>query len=211
MSGCKVGCFLGGDDAEIWKRHVLHPSSKYGLCIEVIKANHFVSRLCFCFVFKSQEDKSRPFIASSPTNGLESVKEGWISQNPYDTHYGDTHFYDYSSDCWNWTVYPKTRFASEYGFQSWPSFSTIEKVRLGFHTFLSPLLSFSEGKERLPNKLQHLNCSWDEALSGVVWHTWDRGVGCFPPQCSTYLPRGAKIRWEAVMKLLILILILFNT
>ncbi|XP_051475768.1 beta-mannosidase isoform X2 [Apus apus] len=74
------------------------------------------------------EDKSRPFVASSPTNGLESVKEGWLSQNPYDTHYGDTHFYDYSSDCWKWTVYPKTRFASEYGFQSWPSFSTIEKV-----------------------------------------------------------------------------------
>ncbi|KAM6361433.1 beta-mannosidase isoform 4-T14 [Alca torda] len=74
------------------------------------------------------EDRSRPFIASSPTNGLESVKEGWVSQNPYDTHYGDTHFYDYSSDCWNWTVYPKTRFASEYGFQSWPSFSTIKKV-----------------------------------------------------------------------------------
>ncbi|XP_064004481.1 beta-mannosidase isoform X1 [Pogoniulus pusillus] len=74
------------------------------------------------------EDSTRPFIASSPTNGLESVKEGWVSQNPYDTHYGDTHFYDYSSDCWNWTVYPKTRFASEYGFQSWPSFSTVEKV-----------------------------------------------------------------------------------
>nr|XP_030127530.3 beta-mannosidase isoform X2 [Taeniopygia guttata] len=74
------------------------------------------------------EDKSRPFITSSPTNGLESVKEGWLSQNPYDTHYGDTHFYDYNSDCWNWTVYPKTRFASEYGFQSWPSFSTVEKV-----------------------------------------------------------------------------------
>ncbi|NWH32714.1 MANBA mannosidase, partial [Chloropsis hardwickii] len=74
------------------------------------------------------EDKSRPFVASSPTNGLESIKEGWLSRDPYDTHYGDTHFYDYNSDCWNWTVYPKTRFASEYGFQSWPSFSTIEKV-----------------------------------------------------------------------------------
>uniref|UniRef100_A0A8B9TT03 Beta-mannosidase n=1 Tax=Anas platyrhynchos TaxID=8839 RepID=A0A8B9TT03_ANAPL len=49
------------------------------------------------------EDKSRPFVASSPTNGVDS-------------------------DCWNWTVYPKTRFASEYGFQSWPSFSTLEKV-----------------------------------------------------------------------------------
>uniref|UniRef100_A0A8D0H224 Beta-mannosidase n=1 Tax=Sphenodon punctatus TaxID=8508 RepID=A0A8D0H224_SPHPU len=74
------------------------------------------------------EDKSRPYITSSPTNGVESVKEGWLSQNPYDTHYGDTHFYNYLSDCWNWTGYPKTRFASEYGFQSWPSFSTLVKV-----------------------------------------------------------------------------------
>ncbi|NXY81873.1 MANBA mannosidase, partial [Alcedo cyanopectus] len=74
------------------------------------------------------EDKSRPFITSSPTNGLESAKEGWVSQDPNDAHYGDTHFYDYSSDCWNWTLYPRTRFASEYGFQSWPSFSTIQKV-----------------------------------------------------------------------------------
>lgn len=131
----------------------------------------------FCFVFfKSQEDKSRPFVASSPTNGLESVKEGWLSRDPYDTHYGDTHFYDYNSDCWNWTVYPKTRFASEYGFQSWPSFSTIEKVRLGFHTLLCSLLSFSEGSESLPSKVPHPNCS--NVLLGVVWHKWGRGL-CF--------------------------------
>lgn len=174
---------------KMWSMYWGHKSRS--LCEQVV--------FLFWFGFKSQEDKSRPFIASSPTNGLESIKEGWISQNPYDTHYGDTHFYDYSSDCWNWTVYPKTRFASEYGFQSWPSFSTIEKVRLGFYTCLSPLFSFSEGKKHLPNKLQHLDCSWDEALSGVVWHRWDRGVGCFPPQCSMYLP-------EAVMKRLILIL-----
>ncbi|XP_019408778.1 PREDICTED: beta-mannosidase [Crocodylus porosus] len=74
------------------------------------------------------EDKSRPFIASSPTNGLETIEEGWLSPNPYDTHYGDVHFYDYTRDCWDWRMYPKARFASEYGFQSWPSFSTLEKV-----------------------------------------------------------------------------------
>ncbi|XP_019343596.2 beta-mannosidase isoform X2 [Alligator mississippiensis] len=74
------------------------------------------------------EDKSRPFIVSSPTNGLETIKEGWLSPNPYDTHYGDIHFYDYTRDCWDWRIYPKARFASEYGFQSWPSFSTLEKV-----------------------------------------------------------------------------------
>nr|XP_006629912.2 PREDICTED: beta-mannosidase [Lepisosteus oculatus] len=74
------------------------------------------------------EDKSRPFLASSPTNGDESVQEGWIAQNPYDPHYGDTHFYSYLEDCWDWKLFPKTRFASEYGFQSWPSFSTLQKI-----------------------------------------------------------------------------------
>nr|XP_004663044.1 beta-mannosidase [Jaculus jaculus] len=74
------------------------------------------------------EDKSRPFIVSSPTNGAETIAEGWVSENPYSTHYGDVHFYDYENDCWDWTVFPKARFVSEYGYQSWPSFSTLEKV-----------------------------------------------------------------------------------
>uniref|UniRef100_A0A4X2K2Z2 beta-mannosidase n=1 Tax=Vombatus ursinus TaxID=29139 RepID=A0A4X2K2Z2_VOMUR len=75
-----------------------------------------------------QEDQTRPYVASSPTNGAESIAEGWISRKPHDTHFGDVHFYDYGSDCWNWRVFPKARFVSEYGYQSWPSFSTLEKV-----------------------------------------------------------------------------------
>lgn len=73
-------------------------------------------------------DKSRPFITSSPTNGVESIAEGWVSTNPYSTHFGDVHFYDYASDCWDWRIFPKARFISEYGYQSWPSFSTLEQV-----------------------------------------------------------------------------------
>ncbi|MGH0160516.1 UNVERIFIED_CONTAM: hypothetical protein FKN15_052526 [Acipenser sinensis] len=76
------------------------------------------------------EDKSRPYLSSSPTNGEESIKEGWVAKNPYDTNYGDTHFYSYLDDCWDWKSFPKTRFASEYGFQSWPSFSTLQKVSI---------------------------------------------------------------------------------
>ncbi|KAI1887421.1 hypothetical protein AGOR_G00190120 [Albula goreensis] len=79
-------------------------------------------------LFRRCEDRSRPFLTSSPTNGAESEQEGWVAQNPYDTRYGDTHFYSYLQDCWNWTGFPRTRFASEYGFQSWPSFSTMQKV-----------------------------------------------------------------------------------
>uniref|UniRef100_A0A8C5PSX5 beta-mannosidase n=1 Tax=Leptobrachium leishanense TaxID=445787 RepID=A0A8C5PSX5_9ANUR len=73
-------------------------------------------------------DDTRPFISSSPTNGKETVLEGWLAKNPYDQHYGDIHYYNYASDCWDWRIYPRPRFASEYGFQSWPSFSTIYAV-----------------------------------------------------------------------------------
>ncbi|XP_029586871.1 beta-mannosidase [Salmo trutta] len=75
-----------------------------------------------------KEDGSRPFLVSSPTNGAESQQEGWVAHDPYDVHYGDTHYYSYSHACWDWTALPRTRFASEYGFQSWPSFSTLQKV-----------------------------------------------------------------------------------
>lgn len=74
------------------------------------------------------EDTSRPFIASSPTNGVKTMVEGWISQDPNSIQYGDVHFYNYLSDCWDWKVFPKARLVSEYGYQSWPSFSTLQKV-----------------------------------------------------------------------------------
>ncbi|KAG7458795.1 hypothetical protein MATL_G00224440 [Megalops atlanticus] len=75
-----------------------------------------------------KEDRSRPFLTSSPTNGAESQQEGWVARDPYDPHFGDTHFYSYLQDCWDWRGFPRTRFASEYGFQSWPSFSTLQQV-----------------------------------------------------------------------------------
>lgn len=75
-----------------------------------------------------QEDSTRPFIVSSPTNGKESEKEGWVAHDPYDPQNGDTHYYNYTRDCWNWNEFPRTRFASEFGFQSWPSLSTLSKV-----------------------------------------------------------------------------------
>ncbi|XP_071765684.2 beta-mannosidase [Centroberyx gerrardi] len=77
-----------------------------------------------------EEDQSRPFLVSSPTNGAESEQEGWVAANPYSPYYGDTHFYSYTLDCWDWRTFPRTRFASEYGFQSWPSFSTLQPVSI---------------------------------------------------------------------------------
>uniref|UniRef100_H2YWC5 Beta-mannosidase n=1 Tax=Ciona savignyi TaxID=51511 RepID=H2YWC5_CIOSA len=73
-------------------------------------------------------DPSRPFLTSSPTNGVESAKEGYVAKNPYSDYYGDVHYYNYNDNCLDWTKFPKTRFASEYGFQSWPSFEAIQQV-----------------------------------------------------------------------------------
>ncbi|XP_020629469.1 beta-mannosidase-like isoform X2 [Orbicella faveolata] len=75
-----------------------------------------------------EEDKSRPFLSSSPSNGVDTEMEGWIAKTPSSPYWGDVHFYDYKMDCWNVSGYPKPRFASEYGFQSYPSFETLAEV-----------------------------------------------------------------------------------
>jgi beta-mannosidase len=62
-------------------------------------------------------DKSRPFLSSSPTNGLETIRENWIANNPYDLNYGDLHFYDYTMNGWYPSSFPLPRFMSEFGIQ----------------------------------------------------------------------------------------------
>ncbi|CAH0400553.1 unnamed protein product [Chilo suppressalis] len=68
------------------------------------------------------------YVVSSPSNGLKSEMDGYLSRNPYDPNYGDTHYYNYMADNWDFNIYPKTRFASEYGFQSLPSLATMRKA-----------------------------------------------------------------------------------
>ncbi|XP_066904163.1 beta-mannosidase [Halyomorpha halys] len=62
-------------------------------------------------------DDTRRYLVSSPSNDLED-----ISDNPSDTLNGDVHYYNYINDGWNYLIYPKPRFASEYGIQSLPSY-----------------------------------------------------------------------------------------
>lgn len=67
-------------------------------------------------------DPSRVYVTSSPSNGVESEKEGYVSKKPSNSLYGDVHYYNYFGDGWDPRIYPNPRFASEYGFQSLPSF-----------------------------------------------------------------------------------------
>lgn len=75
-----------------------------------------------------------PFVLSSPSNGKNSANSpNGIAKNPYDPNYGDVHFYDYKSDCTDWTKFPKTRFASEFGYQD--TWLMIEFYSLTFYLF----------------------------------------------------------------------------
>ncbi|XP_012272143.1 beta-mannosidase [Orussus abietinus] len=73
-------------------------------------------------------DQTRPFVVSSPSDGLFTEQNNFIGPNPYSTLYGDVHYYNYFGDGWNINQYPRTRFASEYGFQSIPSLYTLANV-----------------------------------------------------------------------------------
>ncbi len=73
-------------------------------------------------------DVTRPFIVSSPSNAAESEAEGWVAKNPRSPYYGDVHVYDYVNNCWDVDIFPKPRFASEYGYQSYPSLQSLANV-----------------------------------------------------------------------------------
>ena len=79
-------------------------------------------------VNQKDPELSRPFLSSSPTNGRQTIKENWISQNPYDLLYGDLHFYNYDINGWDHNLYPIPRFMSEFGVQSLPSYSTLSQA-----------------------------------------------------------------------------------
>ncbi|CAK5091886.1 unnamed protein product [Meloidogyne enterolobii] len=70
-------------------------------------------------------DTSRPFLLSSPSNGIETEIKGGISENPGSPLYGDIHFYAETKNLWEDSTYLIPRCASEFGVQSMPFKSTM--------------------------------------------------------------------------------------
>lgn len=120
-----------------------------------------------------ENDETRPYVISSPSNGIQSEEEGYVASNPYSALYGDgenkfiflntiswfnyyegnfffflVHYYNYIFDGWTDYAYPDTRFASEYGFQSMPSFQSISKVSLPGDRNLQS--NFTKKRQHLP-------------------------------------------------------------
>ncbi|XP_074036619.1 beta-mannosidase [Leptinotarsa decemlineata] len=68
------------------------------------------------------------FVSSSPSNGKKTVSDGYVSTYPGNPLYGDVHYYNYVLNPFDSNIYPVPRFASEYGYQSLPSYASLAKV-----------------------------------------------------------------------------------
>ncbi|KFD62862.1 hypothetical protein M514_03652 [Trichuris suis] len=82
--------------------------------------------------------QSRPFVLSSPSNGVQTIKEGGISSNPNSEFYGDMHYYTLR-DMWISYLHPIARCISEFGLQSLPFVETLQTAGfkdddLSFHS-----------------------------------------------------------------------------
>jgi beta-mannosidase len=78
-------------------------------------------------IFQQHNYNEIDFVISSPSPGGETP-ETPLPENVNAANEGDAHLYDYVSDCWNFSTHPKSRFVSEFGFQSIPDPVTIESA-----------------------------------------------------------------------------------
>ncbi|KAL3196769.1 hypothetical protein MRX96_015385 [Rhipicephalus microplus] len=91
-----------------------------------------------------REDKSRPFLSSTPSNGRNGspvlhntslparlhldMDDVWKYGSPNSEERGDLHYYEYWDYAWRPAMYPIARFVSEYGLLSHPSPGTMRKI-----------------------------------------------------------------------------------
>ncbi|MFC3704612.1 glycoside hydrolase family 2 protein [Devosia honganensis] len=103
------------------------------------------------------EDPGRRFWPSSPSLGYMDFSDGWHSDTRGDLHYWDVWHSAKSFDAYR-TVNP--RFASEFGFQSFPSMNVIE--------------SFAEAKDRNPSSPVMENHQRNEGGNARIIETMTR-------------------------------------
>ncbi|XP_022688923.1 beta-mannosidase-like isoform X1 [Varroa jacobsoni] len=94
-----------------------------------------------------ETDPFRSYLVSSPTNGLQSEKEDYLSSSPGSNLYGDVHFYNYLMDSWKPNNFPTSRFVSEFGFQSFPSLRTWSQATDNLNDLVFPLSELANHRQ----------------------------------------------------------------
>ena len=104
-------------------------------------------------------DPTRFRVVSSPSNGDETEAEP--CSNGYSPFQGDLHSYKYNIDCWDITQYAESRFMSEFGLQSWPSFVTMSKYL--------PESEWNWTSDLMTNRNHHPN-GQNQMMAGIQMH-----------------------------------------
>jgi beta-mannosidase len=65
-----------------------------------------------------------PRVSSTPSNGNETRERPWSGSAEIITR-GDVHWYNLDGDCLNLSAYPRARWVTEHGWESFPSFLTL--------------------------------------------------------------------------------------
>ncbi|KAI8475070.1 MAG: glycoside hydrolase superfamily, partial [Monoraphidium minutum] len=118
---------------------------------------------------------STPFVDSSPSNGMVSPRLGvkrWA--NAQDPRHGDVHYYNYAADCQDWRHYPRARFVSEYGWQSYPTWPTYRAATAA--PDWSVASEMHEYRQRHPNGTREILAQLDRRFTlPPSWRTLLKG------------------------------------
>ncbi|KAF9204681.1 hypothetical protein BGZ49_005003 [Haplosporangium sp. Z 27] len=112
----------------------LYPTDKEFLDNVKVEVSDQVRRLMThpCIILWSGNNENQEFmVKGSPSAGLISTvpyTERYILKDSERGLYGDVHFYDYKHNGLHVEYYPNSRFVSEYGAQSMPSFQIWKKI-----------------------------------------------------------------------------------
>ena len=149
----------------------------------------------------------RPALSSSPSQG-NNTRDWPIPFEPYNSEgtgnlsglydglwKGDFHGYLYAIDCWNVSEYPRTRFSTEFGLQSWPSLETMSRYAAITPTQASdyndPFWTFRnqhpQGQDEMAFFVnQHYPAAAQSDVRGSLWMTQVSQAYCIRQQAEHY-------------------------
>ena len=106
-------------------------------------------------------DDTRARMVSSPSNGNETESDPCDPDGGHNVWFGDFHAYLYDKDCWNTSIYVRSRFQSEFGLQSFPSYTTMTEYIPSDQRYYNSTLMQNRNKH--PNGMQQM-------IDGIKFH-----------------------------------------
>ena len=138
-------------------------------------------------------DPTRPFISSSPSNGVISMApftERFVAdEGASNDDFGDVHYYNYKDDGTLVSNFRNPRFMSEYGFQSMPCFRNLSRVsrKEDWHPtskFMVHRNHHKFGQEEIMRQIRYQFGADDLVVEHPVWTCIEFERFCYLSQAS---------------------------